>query len=304
MALRLYHSPTTDPYLNLAIEDWLFRGLAADTSAILLWRNGPTVVIGRYQNPWLECQVEQMAADGVALARRQSGGGAVFHDLGNTNFTFLSSRDSYDQDANFAVVIAALQRLGVRAERTPRNDIVVAGRKISGNAFRHLRDRSFHHGTILLDADLDRLTTYLTPAVEALEAKGIQSVRSQVANVREYAPAAGHDRLVASFAEVVGARAEELDTAALSATTEIEASRALLCGWDWLYGHTPDFVVEVPMGSSQQRVRVTVHAGLIAAVEPDVAPDLVGRRYAATVVKQKLDSRRNSNYTATKEQEK
>ena len=116
MKLRILKSAITNPWFNLATEDWIFQGLGADQKApdshtLFLWRNSETVVIGRSQNPWVECKTDKMEADDVFLARRQSGGGAVFHDLGNTNFTFLSPKGEYDQTANFTIIINALKSL-------------------------------------------------------------------------------------------------------------------------------------------------------------------------------------------------
>ncbi len=119
MKLRILKSAVTNPWFNLATEDWIFQALgteqeAPDTHTLFLWRNSETVVIGRSQNPWVECKTDKMAADDVFLARRQSGGGAVFHDLGNTNFTFLSPKHAYDQTANFTIIINALKKTGHR----------------------------------------------------------------------------------------------------------------------------------------------------------------------------------------------
>ena len=111
MKLRILKSAVTNPWFNLATEDWIFNTLNPDSHTLFLWRNSETVVIGRSQNPWVECKIDKMEADDVFLARRQSGGGAVFHDLGNTNFTFLSPKDDYDQAANFTIIINALKNL-------------------------------------------------------------------------------------------------------------------------------------------------------------------------------------------------
>ena len=190
MTLRILKSAVTNPWFNLATEDWLFHTLGdideADepsTHTLFLWRNSETVVIGRAQNPWVECKVDKMAEDSVFLARRQSGGGAVFHDLGNTNFTFLSAKENYDQAANFTIIINALKSLGIDAELSGRNDMQVGTRKISGSAFKHTSERSFHHGTLLVNANMQKLGDYLNPHPLKLKAKGIKSVRARVANL-------------------------------------------------------------------------------------------------------------------------
>ncbi|MED6317513.1 MAG: lipoate--protein ligase [Pseudomonadota bacterium] len=183
MKLRILKSAVTNPWFNLATEDWIFNTLNPDSHTLFLWRNSETVVIGRSQNPWVECKTDKMAADDVFLARRQSGGGAVFHDLGNTNFTFLSPKHAYDQTANFTIIINALKKLGIDATLSGRNDMQVGDRKISGSAFKHAADRSFHHGTLLVNANMQKLGDYLNPHPLKLKAKGIKSVRARVANL-------------------------------------------------------------------------------------------------------------------------
>jgi len=171
MNLRILKSSVTNPWFNLATEDWIFQALDANSHTLFLWRNSETVVIGRSQNPWVECKIDKMEADDIFLARRQSGGGAVFHDLGNTNFTFLSPKDSYDQDANFTIIINALKKLGIEADLSGRNDMQVGDKKISGSAFKHAADRSFHHGTLLVNANMQKLGDYLNPHPLKLKAK-------------------------------------------------------------------------------------------------------------------------------------
>ena len=141
---------------NLAVEECIFRQMDPAQRVLFLWRNANTVVIGRAQNPWKECNTRRMEEDGVTLARRSSGGGAVFHDLGNSCFTFMAGKLEYDKSVSTAIVLDALRRLGVEAFASGRNDLLVAtpdgDRKVSGSAYRETQDRGFHHGTLLLDA--------------------------------------------------------------------------------------------------------------------------------------------------------
>ena len=201
MNLRILKSAVTNPWFNLATEDWIFNTLDADSHTLFLWRNSETVVIGRSQNPWVECKTDKMEADEVFLARRQSGGGAVFHDLGNTNFTFLSPKDDYDQVANFTIIINALKKLGIDAKLSGRNDMQVGDKKISGSAFKHAADRSFHHGTLLVNADMQKLGDYLNPHPLKLKAKGIKSVRARVANLVEFNEDITHEILSQAIIE-------------------------------------------------------------------------------------------------------
>jgi len=210
--IRILRTAVTNPWFNLATENWIFRDLDPEVFTLFLWRNENTVVIGNYQNPWVECKVDKMDRDEVFLARRQSGGGAVFHDLGNTNFTFLCARENYEEAANFKIITDAILSLGITAEKSGRNDIHVDGRKISGSAFRHTQQRSFHHGTLLINADMSRLADYLNPNPLKLQAKGVKSVRSRVANLIEFNETLDHETvcqaIIRSFSDYHGQTVE------------------------------------------------------------------------------------------------
>ena len=247
MKLRILKSSVTNPWFNLATEDWIFNTLNPDSHTLFLWRNSETVVIGRSQNPWVECKIDKMEADDVFLARRQSGGGAVFHDLGNTNFTFLSPKDDYDQAANFTIIINALKKLGIEADLSGRNDMQVGDKKISGSAFKHAADRSFHHGTLLVNANMQKLGDYLNPHPLKLKAKGIKSVRARVANLVDFNADINHetlsDAIIEAFCEYYADTApiEELDEATLAKEPSLNKYYQQMADWDWRFGKTPEF---------------------------------------------------------------
>ncbi len=181
---------STDPWHNLAVEELLFEALEQDARVFYLWQNRNTVVIGRHQNAWKECRVKLLEDEGGRLARRSSGGGAVYHDLGNLNFSFLTPRGQYDVRRQLGVIRRAVAEFGIEAEFTGRNDLVISGSgaKFSGNAFRFSRDVGLHHGTIMVDVALDRLGRYLAPDEGKLRAKGIDSVRARVCNLAALSP--------------------------------------------------------------------------------------------------------------------
>jgi len=245
--IRVLHSSTNNPWFNLAIEDWIFRHLDPTTHVLYLWRNDRTVVIGQHQNPWAECRLDKMEEDDIYLARRQSGGGAVFHDLGNTNFTFLSSKDNYQQTTNFDIIINALKKLGINAELSGRNDLTVGDKKISGSAFKHTPKLSFHHGTLLVDADLTQLANYLNPNPLKLEAKGIKSVRSRVANLKEFNEDIHHsllcDAITEAFCEHYQANVEPeyLDIDDLKKIDVLDKYYQKMSDSEWRFGKTPEF---------------------------------------------------------------
>ena len=274
MKLRILKSAVTNPWFNLATEDWIFNTLNPDSHTLFLWRNSETVVIGRSQNPWVECKNDKMEADDVFLARRQSGGGAVFHDLGNTNFTFLSPSDAYDQEANFTVIINALKKLGIDATLSGRNDMQVGDRKISGSAFRHAADRSFHHGTLLVNANMQKLGDYLNPHPLKLKAKGIKSVRARVANLVDFNEAINHetlsDAIIEAFCEYHGetAQVEQLDEASLAKQPTLNAYYQQMADWDWRFGKTPEFThhIETRFDWGMMDVHIDVKQAIITEV--------------------------------------
>lgn len=274
MKLRILKSAVTNPWFNLATEDWIFNTLNPDSHTLFLWRNSETVVIGRSQNPWVECKTDKMEADDVFLARRQSGGGAVFHDLGNTNFTFLSPSDAYDQEANFTIIINALKKLGIDATLSGRNDMQVGDRKISGSAFRHAADRSFHHGTLLVNANMQKLGDYLNPHLLKLKAKGIKSVRARVANLVDFNETINHETLseaiIEAFCEYHGesAQVEQLDEASLAKQPTLNAYYQQMADWDWRFGKTPEFThhIETRFDWGMMDVHIDVKQAMITEV--------------------------------------
>lgn len=249
--LRLLLSESNDPWFNLAVEDCIFRQMPATQRVLFLWRNADTVVIGRAQNPWKECNTRRMAEDGIKLARRSSGGGAVFHDLGNCCFTFMAGKPEYDKSVSTGIILRALDTLGIPAEASGRNDLVVntadGSRKISGSAYRETPDRGFHHGTILLNADLSRLADYLNPDVKKLQAKGITSVRSRVANLEELVSGVSFERLCEAITESffshfnTRCEPERISPDALPDLPGFEQQFAKQSSWEWNFGQAPDF---------------------------------------------------------------
>jgi len=154
--LKVYESMSNDPFFNLATEDWLLR--EGDFShTLFLWRNAPTIVIGRHQNPYKECLLQKMDEKGITLARRHSGGGAVYQDLGNSIFTFISPQNEFSKEKNSQIIINALATFNIKAEASGRNDILVDGLKVSGSAYKIQPPRALHHGTLLIDTNLDDL---------------------------------------------------------------------------------------------------------------------------------------------------
>ena len=186
--VRLVRSAVTNPWDNLAREEQLVNLCGEDEAILYLWQNAHTVVVGRNQNPWAECRLDLLESEGGKLARRSTGGGAVYHDLGNLNYSFILPRKRYNMERQLAVILGALRRLGLDAEFSGRNDLVIAGRKFSGNAYQLTRDKGLHHGTLLFSADMAKLSRYLNVDPEKLKTKGVASVASRVMNLRDASP--------------------------------------------------------------------------------------------------------------------
>ena len=184
--MKLLTLTTKNPYHNLAVEEYLFK---SGEDVIILWQNEPTVVIGKNQNAFAELNLDYVKEKGIKIARRITGGGAVYHDLGNVNFSFISSNSDsrgIDFKSYTEPIIEALSKMGVKAELSGRNDILVEEKKISGNAQYSSEGRVLHHGTLLFSADFRVLSEALRVDEEKIRSKSIKSYRSRVANIKEF----------------------------------------------------------------------------------------------------------------------
>ena len=238
--ILIYISESTDPYRNLAAEEYLTKNARAGETVLFLWRNKSTVVIGKNQNSRAECDLDRMQKDGVSLARRLSGGGAVYHDEGNLCFSFISSEDEHDVSGNLSLIAAACRDFGIAAETSGRNDITADGRKFSGNAFYSIGKNKCHHGTVLISSDTDSLARYLTVPPSKLEAKGIKSVRSRVINLSELNSDITPEAFAAALIRVCRGEIREMpDESLYRARADLFASPA------WLYGEDPEFTDEM-----------------------------------------------------------
>lgn len=236
--MRVVYSNRSDVYENLAAEEALLDAARAEP-VVLVYRNDTSVVIGKNQNPWRECAVSRLESLGVKLARRITGGGTVFHDAGNLNIACILPRAMYRRDEVLQHMINGLACLGIAAEITGGTSLGVNGRKISGNAFCYRRDHVLHHGTLLWEADLEKLRAALVPDMPDMETRAVTSVPMPVANLRAMIP--GHsikslaDTMVAALANVWGAVIRDDQFPDLG--DRVNRMKT----WDWIYGSTPDF---------------------------------------------------------------
>eukprot|EP00933_Yihiella_yeosuensis_P041053 TRINITY_DN35498_c0_g1_i2.p1 TRINITY_DN35498_c0_g1~~TRINITY_DN35498_c0_g1_i2.p1 ORF type:complete len:379 (-),score=77.34 TRINITY_DN35498_c0_g1_i2:100-1236(-) len=248
---RIIRSDVQDIVFHFAVEEYLMNVAKLSGPLMYLWRPAPVVTIGRHQNPWKECVLSQLEQDNVALVRRKSGGGAVFQDPGCSVFTFISPSGVFSIDRNLDIIIGALGRMGVQAEKKGRNDLTCDDKKISGSAFKHAPDRqvSLHHGTLLVDTDMQALQRYLTPDKRKLQAKGIASVGARVMNLGQNFPNVDHnslcEALIAEFRDQEGGhevQVEELsESSEMAQAAEFKAVRAEMGDKEWRLGKTPEF---------------------------------------------------------------
>ncbi|WP_374049810.1 lipoate--protein ligase [Neobacillus sp. PS3-34] len=262
----------TDPTINLAIEEYALKNLDINETYLLFYINKPSIIIGKNQNTIEEINTEYVEGNGIQVVRRLSGGGAVYHDLGNLNFSFITKDDgeSFHNFRKFTEpVIEALQKLGVNAELSGRNDILAEGRKISGNAQFSTRGRMFSHGTLLFDSEMDHVVSALNVKKDKIESKGIKSIRSRVANISEFlSDIISIEEFRSLLLKNIFGGLEEIPEYVLTEEDWekiYQLSEERYRNWDWNYGKSPKFNLQhshrFPVG--QIDVRLEVNRGTI-----------------------------------------
>ena len=236
---------TTDPAFNLAVEEYVFDYLPKDRMYVMLWQNDNAIIIGKNQNTLAEINEAYVKEQGIRVVRRLSGGGAVYHDMGNLNFTVIA--DAQGENLDFgrfcALVVKTLQRLGVKAEINGRNDMTIDGKKFSGNAQYLRQGRVMHHGTILFDSNASVLANALQVDEAKIQAKGVKSVRSRVTNVRPCLPV---DMTLPQFRQVLLDTILEEEPGTEYTLTEKDLAiieklkKDRYDTWQWNYGHSPE----------------------------------------------------------------
>ena len=237
--MKFLTNPCTDAHWNMAFDEFALEGLPVQEPLFYLWQNAPAVIIGLNQSPYAEVNLPFLKEKGILLARRVTGGGAVYHDLGNLNYSIVGP--VRDMEEAFEIMPAALCKLGVPARRSGRNDILVDGRKCSGYAKRLSRDRMMIHGTLMWDVDLDVLTEALKVPGSKVSAKGIASVRSRVANLKDYLPQ--YPTLKAFQAALQGLLADgdpEYPLTPEQRAAVDRGAREKFSTWEWNFGHSPE----------------------------------------------------------------
>ena len=213
--MNVFVSPFNNPFLNLALEDHFLRG-GADLPLAFFYINRPCVVLGRFQNPWLECNLPYLVQNDIWMVRRQSGGGCVFHDEGNLNYCFIYPEGMINRSRGVELIKSAFQKADMQLDISPRHDLWLDGKKISGSAFKQTKDASFHHGTFLISSDLEKLEESLKHTIIPKESKSIASVRSQVIKLQDKYSGISIQDVIDLIAHELKATPQLLDSSLLS----------------------------------------------------------------------------------------
>ncbi len=269
MQMYFFDSEERNPYRNLAFEEILFEDLAEDSVVVAFYTNTSCIVFGKHQNPWRELKVPRILRAGVLPARRISGGGTVFHDSGNLNFSLMTRRDRFERGESLGMVLSAVRSLGIHAEMTEGYDLVVDGRKFSGSSYCFRRNRVLHHGTILLDADLDAMKSMLYGRDDLIETRAIPSRPAHTVNLSDVSLEVDGDAIKQRIVEEVR-RSYRLSTPNRLDASWFEAERVeeieqKNSSWEWIFGKTPRFSVTVRHGKLE--TRVNVERGIITGIE-------------------------------------
>lgn len=309
------NNTSNDPYFNMALDEYATKNFTEGT-VFYFYQNKPTVVIGRNQNAFEEVNLDFVKKRGIEVVRRISGGGAVYHDLGNLNFTFIADageHTSFDFVKFTRPVIKALEKIGIQAEHTGRNDITIEGKKFSGNAQYRYKNRVMHHGTILFDVNIEDMVQALNVDPDKMVSKGVKSVRSRVTNISEHLafPMSVEDFkkiLTETILEEEDFNQEyELTAEDLKAINELRDKKFKT--WEWIYGTSPAFNVQKKMrfdwGSMDIRLNVEkgvikgcrIYGDFFAAKEiEEFEKLLLGTRYAEEDIKERINEIEVADY--------
>lgn len=308
---------SNNPHYNLAFEEYCFKNLPREEDYVILWINGPAIIVGKNQNTIEEINQEYVDKNDIKIVRRVTGGGAVYHDLGNLNFSLISTQEG-DEKIDFqqinVPILKSLEKLGVKAEFTGRNDLTVDGKKISGIAQSVHKKRILNHGTILFDTDLTVLSDALKVKKDKIESKGVKSVKSRVTNIKDYLnedvdTLTFKDLLLKSIFEYHDAAMEELVLTDEQKSEIDKLYEERYSKWEWNYGESPDFSYKnykrYPFGSID--VRLEVKHGVIEDSKiygdffgtrdvADLEEKLNGQRYERKALEEALKNEPFKNY--------
>lgn len=298
------------PQFNLALEEYVFENLTEFGDIFLLWINEPTIVVGKNQNTIEEINLDYIKENNINVVRRMSGGGAVYHDYGNLNYTIISEKGNKSVSFNFAAftkpIIQVLDKLGIKAEFSGRNDLTIDGKKFCGNAQYMKKNRILHHGSILFNTDLNVLSKALKVSKDKIESKGVKSVRSRVTNIKEYLK---DDLSIEDFKQLILDHMIETnkDIKEYKLTDkDYENIKKIMeekyATWEWNFGYSPAFNIEKSRRFSTGKIetKIQVEEGIIKGIKiygdffgngevSDIENKLLGAKYKENEIEKLLD---------------
>ena len=294
-----------DPFVNLALEACLLKLWRPGKRWLFLWQNRPCVVIGRFQNPWLECRMDILARRRIPLVRRTSGGGCVYHDEGNLCFSFFGPCWNKGGGENLDFLISSLNKWGLSPRRNRRHDLLQdfpdgTWRKISGSAFKQKKDRAIHHGTLLVTSNLDALNTLLAPLPSTITTRALPSTPARVANISEINPGLTVSKVWEGVARDYSSHIRHLADDFIRQNSDIyQKEYSAISHWQWRYGETPRFTqtLDLPPPSPHGeplKFQLEVGNGVIRKIIPlghppplphtrQIQNALIGKKYSSSV---------------------
>lgn len=299
---------SNNPYFNLALEEYVLNYMDNDDEYLLLWRNEPSVIVGKHQNTIEEINMDFIKKNNVNVVRRISGGGAVYHDLGNLNFSFIvKNRDSstFDFKKYTEPIINVLKKLNIKAAFNSRNDLTIKGKKFSGNSQYMKNDRLLHHGTLLFNSNLDNLTRVLSVSEDKIASKGVKSVRSRVTNIIEHLSKPidilEFRNLILEYFNEEKGKIKEYNLTRDDVENINRLMKNKYMTWEWNYGESPEFNIRKSKRLKNGKVEVFIKAdrGIIKNCKfygdffgsgelYDVESRLIGKRYEEQDIKDSL----------------
>ena len=294
MLHQVFISTFDNPFINLALEASLLHLWQPKRPWLFLWRNRPCIVIGRFQNPWLECRMDILSRNHIPLVRRTSGGGCVYHDHGNLCFSFFNHNWDQAKEKNLDFIITSLAELGIELERNQRHDLVHLSsdgstKKVSGSAFKQKKDRCLHHGTLLVESDLNALKSYLSISTANITSRALPSTPSPVANLSDFKEGLTLTKVQNQLADSFSPNIAHLDQGFIKKHNSLyQKEYRKISDAKWRYGETPAFTQTLTKGSVQLKLEVC--KGVIEKVSSLSRGDtcsweqtLVGQDYAKAI---------------------